>query len=127
MYRGGVPRGGNAPARERKILSRLRKIYGWTPERLLGSAPLAMRPARAGLRLPAGADHAAVHAHAVYAGHVAGILAEAARGARRHLPWSDPYRLRADLLDGERGRSRLRAWSGAPGTRELRWRTCLPP
>ena len=99
----GGPRSGSAPARERKLLSRLRRIYGWTPERLLGSAPLVMGPARAKFKLPAGADHAVVHAHAVYAGHVAGILAEAARGARRHPPRDDPYMLRADILDGGEG------------------------
>ena len=99
---GGL-RGGSAPARERKLLSRLRRIYGWTPERLLGSAPLVMGPAQAKFKLPAGADHAVVHAHAVYAGHMAGILARAARGARRHPPRDDPYRLRSDLLDGEGG------------------------
>ena len=100
---GGPRGGGSAPARERKLLSRLRRIYGWTPERLLGSAPLGMAPVRARLGLPAGADRAAVHAHAVYAAHVSGILAGAARGARRHPPRGDPCTLRADLLDGERG------------------------
>lgn len=104
----GTPRsaGGDAAAaaaRERKLLSRLCKIYGWTPDRLLGSAPLEMRPVNARLTLPAGADRAVVRAHAVYAGHMAGILAGAARGERRRPPRGDPYRLRADLLDGADG------------------------
>ena len=104
---GGPRGGGSAPARERKLLSRLRKIYGWTPERLLGSAPLGMAPVRARLGLPEGADLAAVRAHAVYAAHVSGILAGAARGARRHPPRGDPCTLRADLLGGGRGAATL--------------------
>lgn len=104
----GTPRsaGGDAAAaaaRERKLLSRLYKIYGWTPDKLLGSAPLETGPVPAGLELLAGADRAVVRAHAVYAGHMAGILAGAARGARRHPPYNDPYRLRADLLGGAGG------------------------
>ena len=104
----GTPRsaGGDAAAaaaRERKLLSRLYKIYGWTPDGLLGSAPLEMRPVNARLTLPAGADRAVVRAHAVYAGHMAGILAGAARGERRRPPRGDPYRLRADILAGADG------------------------
>ena len=102
----GTPRsadGAAAAARERKILSRLGKIYGWTPGRLLGSAPLGIKPVQATSKLSAGADYAVVRAHAVYAAHVAGILAGAARGARRQPPRDDPYRLRADLVDGEDG------------------------
>ena len=104
----GTPRsaGGDAAAaaaRERKLLSRLYKIYGWTPDKLLGSAPLETGPVPAGLELSAGADRAVVRAHAVYAGHMAGILAGAAHGARRHPPYNDPYRLRADLLGGAGG------------------------
>ena len=102
----GTPRsagGDAAAARERKLLSRLYKIYGWTPDGLLGSAPLEMRPVNARLTLPAGADRAVVRAHAVYAGHMAGILAGAARGERRRPPHCDPYRLRANILDGADG------------------------
>ena len=100
---GGPRGGGSTPARERKLLSRLRRIYGWTPERLLGSAPLGMAPVRARLGLPEGADRAAVRAHAVYAAHVSGVLAGTARSARRHPPRGDPCTLRADLLDGGKG------------------------
>lgn len=114
----GTPRsagGDAAAARERKLLSRLYKIYGWTPDGLLGSAPLEMGPVPAGLELLAGADRAVVRAHAVYAGHMAGILAGAARGERRRPPHCDPYRLRADILDGADGAVTLpllvgRAW-----------------
>ena len=85
---------------ERKLLSRLRRIYGWTPGLLLGDAPLCAAPVKATTGLPAGADPAAVRAHAVYAGHVAGILARASGGGRRPRPRPvrrDPRRLREDI------------------------------
>ena len=65
---------------ERGLLSRLRRIYGWSPERLLGSEPLDLGPVTAKFRFPAGVDHSVVNAHAMYAGYVAGILARAAGG-----------------------------------------------
>ena len=86
-----------AAMRERKLLSRLYKIYGWPPRQVLGSAPLGMDRARAKFRLPAGADRAVVNAHAVYAGHVAGILARASRGVRQRPVPGDPHRLREGL------------------------------
>ena len=95
----GARCGGEAGAavRERKLLSRLYKIYGWPPRQVLGSAPLGMDRARARFKLPAGADRAVVNAHAVYAGHVAGILARASRGVRQRPVPGDPHRLREGL------------------------------
>ena len=90
---------------ERRLLSRLRMIYGWSPDLLLGSAPLDMGPVTAKFKLPAGADHRVVNAHVVYARHVAGILARAAGGGgeRRRPMQGDPYRLRKDLQEGGNG------------------------
>ena len=89
---------------ERKLLLRLRTIYGWRPESLLGSSPLEMGPVRAKFKLPAGADSAVLNAHAVYANHMAGILAKAAGGRERGRPVRDnPYRLREDVLEGRGG------------------------
>lgn len=102
---------------ERRLLSRLRKIYGWSPELLLGSAPLDMAPVPAKFKLPASADHTVVHAHAVYARYVAGILARASGGGRRpQRPVQDnPYALRKDLLGGADGAITL------PGLVECAW------
>ena len=91
---------------ERRLLSRLQKIYGWSPELLIGSEPLGMGPVQAKFKLPASADHAAVNAHAVYARHVAGVLAGASGGGggeRKRPVQDDPYRLRRDLQEGGDG------------------------
>ena len=85
---------------ERRLLSRLYKIYGWSPDLLLGSAPLGMGPVRAKFKILADADHSVVLAHTVYAKHVAGILARASGGGggrQRRPVQGDPYRLREDL------------------------------
>ena len=87
---------------ERRLLTRLGAIYGWPPESILGSAPLAVGPVRARLRLPAGADRAAANVHAAYAGHMAGVLARASRSALRPAGRpgrDDPRRLRGHLLE----------------------------
>ena len=103
---------------ERTLLSRLYQIYGWEPKRLLGSAPLDMGPAQAKFKLPAGVDHNVVTAHAVYAGHVAGILARAAGGKRQRPPaQDDPYGLRSDLQEGGDGAVTF------PGLVEHAWRS----
>ena len=103
---------------ERTLLSRLYKIYGWDPKRLLGSAPLDMGPVQAKFKLPAGVDHNVVLAHAVYAGHVAGILARAAGGKRRRpRAQDDPYRLRRDLQEGGDGAVTF------PGLVEYAWKS----
>ena len=120
----GRPRargGGRAEAAtyERRLLSRLQRIYGWSPSRLLGSAPLDMGPATARFKLPAGADHAVVNAHAVYAGYVADVLARASGGGgerRRPLVQGDPYRLRRELGGGGDGTITF------PGLVEYAWK-----
>ena len=94
-----------AAAYERKLLSRLHKIYGWSPDQLLGGAPLETDPAQARFKIPAGANHAVVHAHAVYARYMAGILARASGGRggeRQRSVQGDLYRLRKDLEGGDR-------------------------
>ena len=102
---------------ERRLLSRLHKIYGWPPDRLLGSAPLEMDPVPAKFKLPAGADLAVVQAHAVYARYVAGILARASGGVDRQSPvQDDPYRLRKDLQKGGDGTITF------PGLVEYAWK-----
>ena len=103
---------------ERRLLSRLRRIYGWSPELLLGSEPLDMGPVGARFKLPAGADHAVVNAHAVYARHVAGVLAGASGGTggtRKRPVQGDPYRLRKELQKGRDGAITL------PGLVECAW------
>ena len=87
---------------ERKLLSRLYKIYGWSPGMLAGDDPLEVGPVRARLRLRAGADRAAANAHARYAEYMAGMLAARVSSGgearcRRRPVWDDPYRLRRDL------------------------------
>lgn len=94
---------------ERKLLSRLYKIYGWSPGMLAGEAPLEVGPVRAKFRLRAGADRAAVHAHARYADYMAWLLAGAGASSSggeeppRRPVWDDPYRLRVDLEAEEGG------------------------
>ena len=95
---------------ERKLLSRIYKIYGWTPGMLAGSAPLEAGPVRARFRLSAGADRAAVNAHAAYAEYLAGVLARASSSGdgggelpRRRPVRDDPYMLRRDLEEGGSG------------------------
>ena len=97
---------------ERKLLSRLRRIYGWTPGLLLGDAPLCAAPVRAATGLPAGADPAAVSAHAVYARHVAGILAQASGGGPRPRGGILAHRVTTDPL--------ARAPGGGPRPRPIR-------
>ena len=87
---------------ERRLLSRLGAIYGWSPESILGDAPLVAGSVRAVPGIPAGADCAAASAHAAYAGHMAGILARASRSALRRAGRpgrADPRRLRGYLME----------------------------
>lgn len=95
---------------ERKLLSRLYKIYGWSPGMLAGEAPLEVGPVRARFRLRAGANRAAATAHARYAEYMAGMLAAGAAASSpggeappRRPVWDDPYRLRGDLEVEEGG------------------------
>lgn len=88
---------------ERKLLSRLYKIYGWSPDMLAGDDPLEVEPVRARFRLRAGADRTAANAHARYAEYMAGMLAAGASSggeARRRPVWDDPHSLRVDLEKG---------------------------
>ncbi len=113
---------------ELRLLSRLRQIYGWAPDLVLGNAPLRAAPVRAAAGIPAGADPAEVRAHAAYARYVAGILDRAAGGLRRRpgAVQLDPRRLREDALEGGSGAITL------PLLVECAWGAgiavgCLPP
>ena len=113
---------------ELRLLSRLRKIYGWAPDLVLGNGPLRTAPVRAASGIPAGIDPAVVRSHAAYAGYVAGILDRAAGGLRRRPGAAprDPRRMREVVLEGGGGAITLPllveyAWSAGTAV------GCLPP
>ena len=79
-------------------IARLEKIFGWTPEQILGDEPLTIKPIEVKFKMPRNANYLKVHAYSVFAHYVAMLLIQTTKGLEKKSIPDNPYRLRDDVI-----------------------------